>query len=86
MEVTVHLPDEIAEQFGDVASMPRQLVEAFAAGAYRSERLSRHQVGKLLSLDYWQTEDFLARHDAKRLYKLEDLEIDRATLQKLHGK
>ena len=86
MEVTVQVPDEIAKHLGDTANMPRQLLESLAAEAYRSQKLSRHQVSKLLGLDYWQTEDFLTRNDAKRPYTLSDLEVDRQSLSGLGKK
>jgi hypothetical protein len=86
MEVTVQVPDDIAEHLGDTANMPRQLLEALAAEAYRSQKLSRHQISKLLDLDYWQTEDFLTRYDAKRPYTLSDLEVDRRSLSDLNHK
>ncbi len=57
MQVTVQLPDDIARQFGDVATMPRQLLKAFALEHYRLERLTRLQVSQLLGLDYWQTDE-----------------------------
>jgi hypothetical protein len=41
VEVADELPDDIARQLGDVSEMPRQMLEAFAAEAYRTERLSR---------------------------------------------
>jgi len=83
MEVTLQLPDDIAKQLGDMPSVSRQLLEALAIDAYRRERLSRHQVSQLLGLDYWQTEEFLSRHDAKRPYTLADLEVDRKSLARL---
>ncbi len=86
MHVTVQLPDDLARELGDPAEIPRQLLEAFALEGYRSQRLSRYQVSQLLGLDYWQTEDMFARHDAKRPYTLTDLEEDRKTLAELEGK
>lgn len=80
MEVTVELPDEIARHLGESGDMSRQMLEAFAAEAYRTQRLSRRQVAQLLGLDYWQTEHFLDQHDAKRPFTLADLEIDRQSL------
>jgi hypothetical protein len=82
MQVTVQLPDDLLQQFGDPASLPRQLLEALAAEAYRAQRLSRAQVSRLLGLDYWATERFLGEHDARRLYTLADLEIDRQSPSK----
>ena len=86
MQVTVEMPDDIAKQLGESAEMPRQLLEALAAEAYRSRKLSRHQVSQLLDLDYWQTEEFLARHEAKRAYSLADLQVDRRSLAGLPQK
>ena len=63
--------------------MPSQMLEAFAAEAYRLHRLSRHQLSRLLGLDYWQTEDFLTQYDAKRPCTLADLQIDRQSLAAL---
>ena len=86
MQVTVQLPDEFAEHLGEKTDMPRQLLEAFAAEGYRKHDLSRHQVSQLLGLDYWQTEEFLTQHEAKRPYTLADLEIDRRSLAGLPEK
>ena len=83
MEVTIQLSDDIAEHLGEIATMPRQMLEAFAAEAYRTHRLSRRQLSQLLELDYWQTEDFLTQHDAKRPFTLADLQIDRQSLATL---
>jgi len=77
MNVTVQVPDDVSQLLGDPASLPRQLLEALAAQAYRTQQLSRAQVGRLLGLDYWATEQFLSDHDARRPYTLADLELDR---------
>ena len=86
MEVTVELPDDIARHLGETNQIPRQMLEAFAAEAYRGQRLSRHQLSELLGLDYWQTEEFLTRHEAKRPITLADLQIDRQSLASLPQK
>ncbi|MGO8746175.1 MAG: UPF0175 family protein [Thermoguttaceae bacterium] len=86
MHVSVQLPDDLAGELGDPAEIPGRLLEAFAMEGYRSQRLSHNQVGRLLGLDYWQTEDLLTRHDAKRPYKLADLQEDRKTLAELEAK
>jgi hypothetical protein len=82
MEISIQLPDDIANQFGNAAvDLPREILEAFAIQNYRSQKITRHQVTQLLGLDYWQTEDLLAKHDAKQIYTLADLEVDRASLR-----
>lgn len=80
MNVTVHLPDDLIGDLGGAATVPRRLLEALAADAYRSGTLTRAQVGRLLGLGYWQTDSFLAEHDARRPYTLADLEVDRRSL------
>jgi hypothetical protein len=85
MEVTVQ-SDEIIAQVGDLGTIPRQLLEAFAVENYRLEKLTRHQVSQLLGLDYWQTDEFLATHKAKLPYTLADFEVDCASLSKLREK
>ena len=81
MQVIVDIPEEVAQQLPDVHLMPRQLLEAWAAEAYRSEKLTRHQIGRLLGLNRWKTEDFLATHKAIPAYSLADWEIDRPSLE-----
>jgi hypothetical protein len=86
MEVTIELPDDIARHLGEANKMPRQMLEAFAADAYRGQRLSRHQLSQLLRLNYWETEEFLTRHEARRPFTMADLEIDRQSLAGLPPK
>lgn len=86
MEVTVELPDDIAKHLGEASEMPRQMLEAFAAEAYRTQRLSRHQLRQLLAFDYWQTEAFLTRHAARREFTIADLQTDRDSLALLPRK
>jgi Uncharacterised protein family (UPF0175) len=86
MEVTVELPDDIAKHLGEANKVPRQMLEAFAAEAYRGQKLSRHQLSQLLGLDYWQTEEFLTQHEARRPFTLADLETDRRSLASLPQK
>ena len=84
MQVTVNIPDAIAEEIeqnGKNAS--RELLEAFAVEEYRAERLSSRQVSELLGLSFWETEEFLKERGAYLHYDLEDLEQDRKALRNL---
>ncbi len=86
MAVTVQLPAEIAQQYGsDPERIARRLLEQAAVEGYRSRQLSRGQVAQMLSLDWAQTEEFLAQHHCDRHYDLEDLEEDRRNLDKVLG-
>jgi hypothetical protein len=86
MEVTIELPDDIARTLGNAKEMPRKVLEAFVAEAYREQRLSRRQLSQVLGYDYWQTEEFLTQHEARRPFTLADLQVDRNSLASLPEK
>ena len=83
VEVIVRMPESLAKEIGEADEIPIRLLEAYAAEAYRAERLSRFQVGQLLGMDRWQTEQFLAERAAQRPYTLEDWALDRESLTSL---
>jgi hypothetical protein len=78
MRVTVEIPDEMAAQLPSDKTLARELIEAYAAVAYLSDRLSRRQVGLLLGLDRWQTEEFLVRQNANRPFTSADFALERS--------
>jgi hypothetical protein len=80
MQVTVDIPDELANQLPSGKAMSRELLEAYAAEAYRTERLSRRQVGLLLGLDRWKTEKFLSSRDADRPFTSADFNLERSII------
>ena len=63
MEVTLHIPDEIAKRLsaagGDVS---RRALEAIALEGYRDHTLTLYQVSELRGLSRVETEDFLGQH------------------------
>lgn len=77
MQVTVEIPDDFAAKFPSREAAARELLEAFAVQAYRMRRMSRAQVGRLLGLDRWLTEKFLAERDALREFTVADYEMER---------
>jgi predicted HTH domain antitoxin len=86
VEVTIKLPDSIAQSLGQKPeTVAQRVLEDAAIEGYRQGRLSHRQVGSMLGLDYWQTEDFLREHRVPLNYSLADLEADRATLDKVLG-
>lgn len=86
ISVTLKVPASIAAQFGsDSESISRRLLEQAAAEGYRSNQLSRGQVGQMLGLGWAETEEFLAAHHCDRHYDLEDLEKDRRNLDSILG-
>ena len=84
MQVTVELPDQVARQWGDTPdAVGRHVLEDAAIEGYRAGRLSQRQVGAMLGLDYWQTEDFLRGRGVPLNYSAADLEADNVTLDRI---
>jgi predicted HTH domain antitoxin len=86
INVTFELPESLAHAFGETPeARGRRLMEDAAVEEYRIGQLSQRQVGEMLGLDYWQTEQFLAGRNVPLNYFLGDLEADRATLDEILG-
>jgi hypothetical protein len=84
MNVTIEIPDNLyanlCSQWQDV---PRGVLEAVAAAAYRSGTLSAHQVGELLGHgSRWETDQFLNGVQAYLRYSEDDLERELAALRR----
>ena len=87
MPVTIELPEEIERQLeAEWENLPRRALEALAVEGYRSGALTRGQVGRLLNLNFWETEAFLKERAAFLQYTLEDLEQDRRTQKHIRSK
>jgi predicted HTH domain antitoxin len=81
VDLTIQLPESLAQTFGDTAeTQRRRVIEDVAVEEYRLGRLSHRQVGELLGLDYWNTETFLASRKAPLNDSIADLDADRKTL------
>jgi len=79
MEITLQIPEKLGALLPKREVLSREFLEAYAADAYRNEKLTRHEVGQLLGLDRWQTEEFLARRQAVRPFGSEDMELERTS-------
>jgi len=77
MEVTLHIPDDIARRLsaagGDVS---RGALEAIALEGYRGQTLTLYQISAMLGLSRVETEDFLGRHHVP-LAVIEEADLDR---------
>lgn len=86
MNVAIELPEDIARQLSSSwGDMPRRALEAVALEGYRSGALSRGQVGRLLGLNFWETEAFLKERQAYMPYEESDMAQDRAELDSALG-
>ena len=86
MQLIVQLPDEIAQQLGPEAQMPRRILEAVVLQRYLAEEISLGRLAELLGLSCWEAEAFLDKHNARLPYTLEMLEEDRRNLARIFGK
>lgn len=83
VEVTVHIPDEVAAsiQAGN-SELSKRLLEAYALDAYRSGELTSHQVGQLLGFESpMETDAFLKQHGAYIEYTEAEIDAQRRALQ-----
>lgn len=60
----------------------RALDEGFALEEYRSGRITKPKLRRMLGLGRYQLDGFLKAHGLADEYTLEDLEQDRAALQR----
>ncbi len=86
--MTIHLdiPQEVEKYLGDMdnAALNRTLLEAAAVEAYRQRKIGTAGVRKMLGFeDRWDTIEFLSTHKAYPNYNEEDLEHDRATIERV---
>jgi hypothetical protein len=84
MEVTITLPDDVAQRlqatFGD---LPRRVLEDIVLDGYRAGILGESDIRRLLGFETrFEVHDFLFEHQVP-LYTTEDLEHDRETSRRL---
>jgi predicted HTH domain antitoxin len=82
MEITVKLPDDLAEH----SNPAREALEALVVEGYRSGAFSDYQASQLLGLSRLAFEGFLKeRNIHEHAYNAEDLKQDEETFSKLAG-
>jgi len=88
MNVAVEIPDVVSAPLQSKwRDVPRRVLEAVAAEAYRTGALTAYQVGQLLGhASRWETEAFLKRVQAYLHYTEADLEHDLAALREARGR
>ena len=86
MELTVHIPDDIAERLGDgvTDSLSRRALEALLAEEYRLGNLNKPDLRRLLGFETgYQIDGFLKAHNVYENYAVEDFEREREALKGL---
>lgn len=83
MDITVHLPDDLAQQ----PNPGRAALESLAIEGYRSGALSHYEAGQLLGLSRFEFDGFLKeRQIFDHAYDVEDLKDDQEALRRLKAK
>jgi hypothetical protein len=87
MNIAIEIPENVsASLHSRWKDVPRHVLEAAAAEAYRSGALTAYQVGEWLGhSSRWETESFLKQAQAYLHYCEDDLERDLATLRASRG-
>lgn len=87
MLISVEVPDPIAHSLRlDGPQSGRRALEMLALEGYRSNELSRGQVGKMLGMGFHETEQFLHEHGAMLQYSVADFEQDSANLREFFSR
>jgi predicted HTH domain antitoxin len=77
MEVTLHIPDDVARRLSATGSdLSRRALEALALEGYREQTLTLFQISEMLGLSRIETEDFLGQHHVP-LSSISEADLDR---------
>ena len=85
MQITIELPDDIANQLElQPANFSRRILELIAADNYRQDRIGAAEVRRMLNFSSrWETYKFLKREKVYLPYTEDDLEQDVQAIRKL---
>src|SRR5713226_5799980 len=72
MQITLELPDEIAQQLAQGQDLSRAALEALVAESCREHRLSDHQAAQILGLSRYELDGFLKARGVFYDYTIED--------------
>ncbi len=82
MEITVKLPDDLAQH----PDPGREALEALVIEGYRSGALSHYQASQLLGISRFEFDGFLKERNVyEHAYDIQDLDRDQETLRKLQS-
>jgi hypothetical protein len=84
MEITLHIPDELADLLDSTGDIERRALEAFALAEYQAGRLTRPDLRRLLGFaTRYELDGFLKAHGVNEGLTVEEFERDRETLDRL---
>ena len=84
MQITVELPDDLAQHMIPAGQNPaRAVLENLALEAFRAQRLTEHQLAQLLGMDRCQLDGFLKDRGVWLNYTMDDLHQELEAQRKL---
>jgi Uncharacterised protein family (UPF0175) len=84
MEVTIHVPEDIAARWQACGDIPRDVLEGAALEAYRKRIIGESRLQQWLGFETrFEVHAFLKEHGVPFNYSLEDLEHDRQAHDRL---
>src|ERR1700759_603431 len=84
MELTVTIPDDLAERLGANEIITRRALEGFALEEFPQNRIGKPEVRRLLGLETRDALDgFLKAHGVYETYSAADLDQEREDLRRL---
>ena len=84
MDVTVRIPDELANRLGNAGELERRVLEALALEEFKRGHLRRAELRRVLGFETRAELDaFLVAHEVFGTYTEADLDRERADLQRL---
>ena len=84
MEISLHIPDELARLLGSTTEIERRALEALAPEEYKRGHLTKPELRRLLGFGTRaKLDEFLKAHEVFEPYTLEDLERERRDLERL---
>ena len=84
MEITVRIPDDLAERLSAASELERRALEALALEEFKLGHLTKPELRRLLGFATREALDgFLKAHGIFEPYTLDDLERERRDLERL---
>ena len=85
MDVRLEIPDDLGQRLAASGEdLSRRVLEAFALEEYKTRRISKAELRRLLGIDTrYELDGFLKTHGVWMEYTIDDLRRDVATLQRL---
>jgi predicted HTH domain antitoxin len=84
MQITIEIPDEYIQQLQpNLENFSQRILETLVVEAYKNQKLTSAEVGRVLNLNRFEVETFLKEYSGYLHYTIKDFHQDLQTLQHL---